>query len=592
MATFAKMLRRRDFAAIADWFWPRFHLIGLTGIVWAGIAAAAQADGLSNLRVAALRKGRAGAQRPEFLRNVPTLRGSSVHTMSRTPLSGESTMSNSTVLEVAAGFAARQPDGRLLVALTDRVTVRAAHVVDATGRACAVSSRCRAAPLAMCVAIALAGCASVDRPPPDERYRIEGSGPQAVIHHPAERIDRVIDLHLGAIESKCSRIELQGTPVGALALHRDWSLHSFAPIRALFHVPPTTGTPIAPDAVYAALRQAKAGDCLRSVDRDIELDTALALAAEAIVDVLPRTSQQDLKRQFGYDTTKRAVDIQPGMRLRIDHSGPLSPDNVHSGTLAAPVFLYFTGHREGGDARLIVGPVEPLARLAGPRQEYPVGEPGGPESELCYGNIPGGEARPLNVLYQASGPADLLPPEQTPWRAWRLFFPREWLSSFIFYAGGCHPVSVSTDRKVVTAVLVAATSRENLDETDSDAFRDGGANPCGGKNRCFVFQARGVPTAEISVSVNGAQEWVAVGTTLEDLMRRGWPVRPSTAGMAVDPSDQLAAARLERARTRGLLKQISLRRRAGGQLVAFDMSRADPLAVLGIALLPGDDIRW
>ncbi|MGE0577628.1 MAG: hypothetical protein AB7F22_23455 [Reyranella sp.] len=54
MVTFSKMLRRRDFAAIADWYWLRFCLIGLTGIVLAGIAAAAQADAPSGLRVAAL----------------------------------------------------------------------------------------------------------------------------------------------------------------------------------------------------------------------------------------------------------------------------------------------------------------------------------------------------------------------------------------------------------------------------------------------------------------------------------------------------------------------------------------------------------
>jgi hypothetical protein len=54
MFSWAAALRRKDFAAIADWFYTRFLAIGAAGMVFAGLAAWADRGGAAGLRVLAL----------------------------------------------------------------------------------------------------------------------------------------------------------------------------------------------------------------------------------------------------------------------------------------------------------------------------------------------------------------------------------------------------------------------------------------------------------------------------------------------------------------------------------------------------------
>jgi hypothetical protein len=54
MFSWAAALRRKDFAAIADWFYTRFLAIGAAGMIFAGLAAWADQGGAAGLRVLAL----------------------------------------------------------------------------------------------------------------------------------------------------------------------------------------------------------------------------------------------------------------------------------------------------------------------------------------------------------------------------------------------------------------------------------------------------------------------------------------------------------------------------------------------------------
>lgn len=209
----------------------------------------------------------------------------------------------------------------------------------------------------------------------------------------------------------------------------------------------------------------------------------------------------------------------------------------------------------------------------------------------------------LDVAIPVSGLIDLLEwasvgeGAQSHWRLWLPGFRDTTPATPITADNGG-----SKEGEADTPLLFSAARVEDLPSNKVLESRE----PCKISERtlvswtCYRLHYRVVPVPEISVWINGAREWVSVGTTLRDVLAErlysGYVGRPnhfvSEANSGVLSNQRTADHALARIAAAG----VELRRLYGdGAHPVRASSSASDLEVarfLRIQLLPGDEITW
>lgn len=216
-----------------------------------------------------------------------------------------------------------------------------------------------------------------------------------------------------------------------------------------------------------------------------------------LAQALPQTFAESLYFRYGFDPAGRAVELSPGMRLRIDFESHQAVDpgktplNGFVGTGRSYVELRQTAGAQGG---LVLGFDPFLAQLQG----------------MSVGVSPG-----------AGGAIDLQGAAfQLPY--WRLLYPQSYTSS-----GG-----PGYQYAQQNPVLVGAPTRAALEAATTQYGKDGTVPaPAVG----VWFRGRAAPVPEFPVLFQGTLNWCTLGTTLRDLVA-GFAPAPWITGTVTVPS--------------------------------------------------------
>jgi hypothetical protein len=215
------------------------------------------------------------------------------------------------------------------------------------------------------------------------------------------------------------------------------------------------------------------------------LPGALALVQQSLAQYLPLTFTETLFYRYGLDPVGGYVDVQPGMRLRVD----------------------FQSHQE-----IDPSPTDALNGFVGSGTSYiEVVEQSTPSGSLLTTFDPfiSALAKP-SVAPNTGGGGGAIDTHgmSFAYAYYRLFFP----SSF--------PSADSTGSAAFAnnVVLFGASSRTNLETATTAYLQNGsfGSTP----GIAVWFRGRTVVTPEVAVVVHGAPEWVTLGTTLRGVLRR------------------------------------------------------------------------
>ncbi len=216
-----------------------------------------------------------------------------------------------------------------------------------------------------------------------------------------------------------------------------------------------------------------------------------------LAQALPQTFAESLYFRYGFDPATRAVELSPGMRLRIDFQAHQAVDpgstplNGFVGAGRSYVEVRQTAGAQGG---LVLGFDPFLAQLQG----------------MSVGASAG-----------AGGAIDLQGAAfQLPY--WRLLYPHSYTSS-----GG-----PGYQYAQQNPVLVGAPTRAALETATTQYGKDGTVPaPAVG----VFFRGRAAPIPEFPVLFQGALSWCTLGTTLRDLVA-GFGPAPWVAGTVTVPS--------------------------------------------------------
>jgi hypothetical protein len=384
-----------------------------------------------------------------------------------------------------------------------------------------------------------------------------------------------------------------------------------------------------PGKVVASLDSAHAGDILalsdlddvlyqallKNVDRCSLDDATARIAAGELRRELPQSYSAVLQNAYNHLrwpandlTTWVSVDLQPGMRLRIESSLPISPDGIdsndtHPSSFSAPTYLYVSAvsSRQFCD---VLKPVEleesPFRTVCAPKRNEVFVSLTAPLLRLGLHGFSEGMPPGLSE-YSASGLIDLQERATTDiskfaWSYLRLWIPSKRATQRTKGPFDGVSSSGSKEKPFSAPVLVSAASSQELGCIGSRKTCGGGGGalttPCEQlipSRRCQALRYRVVPIPEIMITVNGAVTWLPIGSALHDVLANlmqddVWAA--SDAGT----SDRSCLAK------RKLLQSVEVRRRYRGSLrpvepLTLDCSRGVD-AFLQLQLLAGDEIRW
>jgi hypothetical protein len=397
----------------------------------------------------------------------------------------------------------------------------------------------------------------------------------------------------------------------------------------------------------------KCGLHFRDAQATGDADSVASYTAERILHGLPRAFSSVARIAYNHRMTGGSpssknigndgfsVDIQAGMRLRLENSLPIAPaginaaDNMHPSSVAAPSYVYFNPitapqvcatyvypppdqkadneavqneqmragahicpNMAADENTVYLSPAAEMLRF-GARQVEQIGKlPSVSTGAPVYAH--GVDVSNLIDLMERAEPG------RGVWRYWRLWSPYNRDTTPAKKLSSTNGGSTDNSRG---PILIAANDIQKLDELLVSGLpdnppcsfaEDDPTHPAVHSNwQCYYFHYRVVPIPEIAVRVNGAERWVPVGTTLHDIVA---PMLQSdliqgdaTMGYYRPPATDAARRLAERGRQR-FLKQVRIKRMFDGAPYPL---RADKLDVAGasssflrLQLLAGDDIAW
>lgn len=280
----------------------------------------------------------------------------------------------------------------------------------------------------------------------------------------------------------------------------------------------------------------------------------------AVAEALPRTFEDALELAYGVSSTRRHVNLEPGMRLCVSSVESLkrTGNGVQTLVRQGPRQCIPVGWRHSADGAVTV--FEPLLSRFGTLR---IGQSG------------------TGVRRIADG-ADLSDPSSAR-RYFRIFYPtvlhRE---KAVFPAGATSALLVGVDSKA-TLDIATAHGYENLSAfcsgTPADAPDGSGAAPV-----CYRFAEQAVPIPEILVEIQGEPAWVPIGTTLFDVLARAG-IPDLLEFSAIDGGE------VAHRRTRKMLEHVELERRFGFAMRDVRFSGIGTGA-LHLPLVQGDRVQW
>lgn len=451
-------------------------------------------------------------------------------------------------------------------------------------------------------ALLLAGCAGPGV------FTIDTSEPDPLIYGPDAAPDGPLWVRLDGVTLSCEEVAVDVPDVPAK-------------ISFVHHYGPTLGG--VRRSVVARIRGKDVAPLARRDDlaekllavlrppgepKDCVFEGETAAAANLLRERLPRRFSGVLHSAYNHqlwpprDTTQWiSMDLQPGMRLRLENSIPIAPAGIntrdsHPSVFAAPAYLHFHALTS---AELCDPRAKPQVQTGSfhckgsPGQEGAIFLSAG--NGLARLGLPqktdGNHVLDKQVIRGSSGPVDLQERSnegEGAWRHWRVWIPANRVT---------HPnTQVVTDggagsKEGEVPLLVAAKTVGDLGSADA------GKGPCAAANanaRCHGLHYRVLPIPEIQVRVDGAPQWVTVGTTLQDLLAHRMHdvadgLHPQLGPASVDARHWASAGR------RVLAEVHVYRRHRGGQHAVVPRrldDESDVQRFLRLQLLPGDDIRW
>ncbi len=242
------------------------------------------------------------------------------------------------------------------------------------------------------------------------------------------------------------------------------------------------------------------------------------------------------------------VPLVPGMRVKIERGGGAwdRPAHVGAGTVTFQVL------RDGADS-IVFGASTRVRNVSPAQLNRAAAKPQDTKGSVTPG------------VFDATVPADLNPPAlQIAPRHWRLFIPTEIGTPLMNPEDTLNPKD--------QFVFAAASDAVDLDAVANSTLFD----ECSKKLRCVIFRGHTQVIPEIPVSVQGESMYVAVGTTLGDVITR-----------FTDRS------RVSDQELRQLFhQQLVMRRWFGARLFRVDLRLDAGSDWLGLTLRHGDVVRW
>jgi hypothetical protein len=218
-------------------------------------------------------------------------------------------------------------------------------------------------------------------------------------------------------------------------------------------------------------------------------DTA-AVAAERLARAVPARYEQVLSFAYAFDPVRRCIDLLPGMRLAVIGGvyELVTPNSTRNGYVGSGIEYMFINRRPDGTLGF-----DPFTDNIKVMQS----------------------ADPTRTPYEITGPADLaLQGNRFPY--FRLVYPAQ-LDPVNPSTGGPNPYNYNSP------VLIGATDLATL-ETATTAWLANQSSPPN-NSRWLGFSGRAVVVPEIFTSVNGYQNWVAVGSTYAGVLQHQFIVQ-------------------------------------------------------------------
>jgi len=223
----------------------------------------------------------------------------------------------------------------------------------------------------------------------------------------------------------------------------------------------------------------------------------------------------------------QSVELTPGMRVRIERGGGvLGGDDAFAGTGTVTIEVI---RSQESKASIVFG-------------------------ALNHVRYVGGSNQPWGSYQMAAVPADLNPVSPTAIASWRL-----WI-----------PTSLDPNPQ---ASLTSSSGHEFLFE-GSDTSSYSKCNGAGSLS-CVAFPGRAYVAPEIAVTVNHALQFVDVGTTIEDLIRRTLDL------------DAVSPPELEKT-----VRGLRVLRQHGGEWIPVSLPMNDTSTWMHLVLRQGDVVEW
>jgi len=508
--------------------------------------------------------------------------------------------------------------------------------------------------------LAGSGCSTVD-----QEFIVDTRSPDPTIYPPGSAPDKPLLIPLEGFTLSCSDTQVMvNTKAGAMSFvlaNKLWSGSKPFGKTVVAILEPEATADVVSDALSGSFDELEAGlkkvvgreGCVLALRNESATTSAktAARAANIIQVGLPRRYSAMLRSAYnhrvwpqdaGVDTVGLSVDLFPGMRLRIENSVPIAPAGAgnhggHPSSFAAPTYLYFhalTGaelcdpgakpHDNRSPSYECVSPPQEwenktylspnggLARL-GLTQYYDMIDPTAMSpgySSAKPADTPAVAIQGENfddLSLDASGLIDLLESSSVgagARRYWRLWLPAHritYTATSIAAGGG------STEPPDSTPLLFSADRMDELPygeladpNTSSEPCKV--ATPAHVRWTCYSLHYRVVPVPEIVIWVNGRRQWVAIGTTLLDVVAErlhdGFAGRSSHFSSTVEGHDDLAddtpATASDLARTVASSVSVVRLYRDGPHAVASQSlaKSTDVARFLRLQLMPGDEIKW